>query len=335
MSFRFEWIVIGLVATVVFLFTLSRKKPFLTNLRGKHIFLTGASSGIGLALAKQALREGAYVTLVARSAEKLDKVAKSLLKELDLPADRVIVKGADVGDYRAISKAVMESFDWRPIDILVNNAGITRSGFMEDFSVEDIDTVVQTNVLGSVYPMHAILPQLKLRSREHPISIVFVGSLASLCWLYGNGVYTGTKYAVKGIAECLRLELAPYNMRVNLVCPGFVDTKFLDNVDNDVELMKGMKLASFYNRKQSQSTEVVADIAIAGIKKGTFLITTTPGLGPTLTVLTRGFAPSDSFLVNLVEAIFAGPLRFLTYLSHVSLNYQLKTIHRKHDLGSR
>jgi len=85
-----------------------------------------------------------------------------------------------VGDYGAISTAVKESFDWRPIDILVNNAGITRSGFMEDFSVEDIDTVVQTNVLGSVYPVHAILPQLKQRSRDHPISIVFIGSLASL-----------------------------------------------------------------------------------------------------------------------------------------------------------
>jgi len=98
--------------------------------------------------------------------------------------------------------------------------------------------------------------------------------------------------------------------------------------------MKGMKVASFYNRKQAQSTEFVADIAIAGIKKGTFLITTTPGLGPALVLLTRGFAPSDSFLVNLVEAIFAGPVRFLTYLSHVSLTYQLKSIHRKHERGS-
>lgn len=85
-----------------------------------------------------------------------------------------------MADYGAISTAVKESFDWRPIDILVNNAGITRSGFMEDFSVEDIDVVVKTNVLGSVYPVQAILPQLKQRSYEHPISIVFVGSLASL-----------------------------------------------------------------------------------------------------------------------------------------------------------
>jgi hypothetical protein len=49
------------------------------------------------------------------------------------------------------------------------------------------------------------------------------------CWLYGNGMYTSTKYAIKGIAECLRLELAPYNIRVNLVCPGFVESAFLDD----------------------------------------------------------------------------------------------------------
>ena len=89
-------------------------------------------------------------------------------------------QAADVGDYAAISAAVKESYDWRPIDVLVNNAGITKSGFMENFSMQDINTVVQTNVLGSIYPVHAILPELKLRSRDHPISIVFIGSLASL-----------------------------------------------------------------------------------------------------------------------------------------------------------
>ncbi len=85
-----------------------------------------------------------------------------------------------MGDYTAISTALKESYEWRPIDVLINNAGITRSGFMENFSLEDINTVVQTNVLGSIYPVHAILPQLKLRSRDHPILIVFIGSLASL-----------------------------------------------------------------------------------------------------------------------------------------------------------
>lgn len=90
------------------------------------------------------------------------------------------IQTADVGDYTAISTVVKESYEWRPIDILINNAGITKSGFMEDVSAKDIDSIIQTNVLGSMYPWHAILPQLKLRSRDHPISIVFIGSLASL-----------------------------------------------------------------------------------------------------------------------------------------------------------
>lgn len=307
----------------------------MANLRGKHIFLTGASSGIGLAVAKQALREGAYVTLVARSFEKMETVAKSLLKELELPKDRVLVMAADVGDYASISTAVKESFGWRPIDILINNAGITRSGFMEDFSLEDINTVVHTNVLGSIYPVHAILPQLKLRSRDHPISVVFIGSLASLCWLYGNGVYTGTKHAVKGIAESLRLELVPYNMRVNLVCPGFVNTGFLDDVDNEEELTAGMKVASFYNRKHAQSPEEVASISIDGIKKGKFIITTTPVLGPILVILTRGFSPSDSFLQNLVEAICAGPMRMISYITQFDMCRRLKKIHYEHNHDSR
>ncbi|KAG0624241.1 hypothetical protein M758_3G233100 [Ceratodon purpureus] len=333
MAFPFPWIAIGVVAALL-LAALWPKKKFMDNLRGKHIFLTGASCGIGLAIAKQALREGAYLTLVARNGEKMLQVAKSLLKELDCPADRLLVKAADVGNYKAISTAVKESYDWRPIDILINNAGVTRSGFMEEFSVDDINTVVQTNVLGSLYPLHAVLPQLKLRSRDHPVSIVFIGSLASLCWLYGNGVYTGTKYAIKGIAESLRLELIPYNMRVNLVCPGFVETALLDDVDNEEELTAGMRVASFYNRKYAQSSEAVANISIAGIKKGTFLITTTLGLGPILVILTRGFAPSDSFTWNLFEAVCAGPLRIISYFSQAEIYWSLRRIYRKHNHGS-
>uniref|UniRef100_A0A7I4CG17 Ketoreductase domain-containing protein n=1 Tax=Physcomitrium patens TaxID=3218 RepID=A0A7I4CG17_PHYPA len=241
MYFHFSWIAIGVVVTLCLILVLKPRKPFMSNLRGKHVFLTGASSGIGLEIAKQALQEGAYLTLVARNSERMTKVAMSLLKELDCSEDRLLVKAADVADYTAISTAVKDSFDWRPIDILVNNAGVTISGLIQDLSAGDLQTVVQTNFLGSVYALHAVLPQLVLRSRDHPVSIVFMGSLASLCWLYGNGVYTGTKYAIKGVAECLRLELAPYNIRVSLVCPGFVNTPMLNAADNMDELKAGMQ----------------------------------------------------------------------------------------------
>jgi len=91
MAFVFLWIAIGIVATGCLL-ALWPKRPFMANFRGKHIFLTGASSGIGLAIARQSLREGAYLTLVARNGENMANVAKSLLKELDYPVERLLVK---------------------------------------------------------------------------------------------------------------------------------------------------------------------------------------------------------------------------------------------------
>lgn len=99
----------------------------------------------------------------------------------------VDTQAADVGDYSAIAEVIKQSYEWRPIDVLICNAGLTRSGFLEDVSVEDMNTVVQTNLLGSVFPVHAALPQLKQRSSDHPISIVFVGSLASLVSAQGVG----------------------------------------------------------------------------------------------------------------------------------------------------
>ena len=93
-------------------------------------------------------------------------------------------------------------------------------------------------------------------------------------------------------------------------------------------------MASFYNRKQAQSPDTVARIVIAGIKKGTFLITTTPGMGPFLVVLTRGFGSSDSFLRNLVEAICAGPVRIVSYFANAVVYQRLKKIHSKHNPGS-
>ena len=98
MDFEVSWIAIAVVTTLCLL-ALWPKTPFMANLRGKHIFLTGASSGIGLAVAKEALREGAYLTLVARNRENMTRVAKSLLKELDCPAERLLVKVYDDTPY--------------------------------------------------------------------------------------------------------------------------------------------------------------------------------------------------------------------------------------------
>lgn len=310
-----------------------RKKPnFISSFSGKHVFITGASSGIGLSLSKQFLQEGAFVTLVARNSGRLEDAAKFLLKEVQCSSDQFRTKVADVGDYAVIRRVIEEAFAWRPIDVLICNAGLLRTAYFEDLKLQDINDLMQTNVMGSVYPVHAALPSLKQRSRTHPICIVFVASLASLIWLYGASVYTGSKRAVKGIAETLALELIPFtNIRVNLVCPGTTESPMLDNVCTEGELSEGILAASAYDRKEAQTADEVAEITIAGIKQGTFLITTTPYVGPLATVVSRGIIPDDSLLGNCVEAVAFVVLRLMTFLTAASFKRRLVNIHRKYN----
>lgn len=100
------------------------------------------------------------------------------------------------------------------------------------------------------------------------------------------------------------------------------------SADNMDELKAGMQVASFYNPNYSQPVDTVAKIALSGIKRGTFLITTTPLLGSILIILTRGYAPSESFLRNLVEASLSGPARIISYLSQAKIYWDLRRLHR-------
>ena len=98
-----------------------------------------------------------------------------------------LFQAADVGDFAAISEAVAASLRWRPIDVLICNAGITHAGYLEHTDVEDVDRVIRTNINGTVYALHQVLPSLKERSMEdnqsHRVSIVIISSLASLSML--------------------------------------------------------------------------------------------------------------------------------------------------------
>lgn len=126
MYFQFSWIVIAVVATLC-ISLLWPKKPFMSNLRGKHLFLTGASSGIGLEIAKQALREGAYLTLVARNGEKMGIIAKSLLKQLECSPEQVLVK---VQEDILVHSTCVENFDievqWKNVRVCRNRHLNTR-----------------------------------------------------------------------------------------------------------------------------------------------------------------------------------------------------------------
>nr|ABK25881.1 unknown [Picea sitchensis] len=286
------------------------------SLEKKHVVITGGSSGIGFAMAQEVILQGGFVTLISRSYANLQAAVERLVKDLSCDPDRVLSKVADVSDHQAITQAIQEAFQWKPIDFLICNAGLTRGGQLENQPVEDMDLVIRTNLNGTVYPVHAALPLMKERSKEHPGSIVFIGSQASLFVFYGHSVYTATKYAVKGLAESLKLELTPYDISVSLACPGFVDTPFLDEAEKekDEDDIKLLKIVNLYDRKNVEIPKNVAKKVLEGAKQGTFLITTNIYPGLFVSTLARGFLPAESVGRCLLEMIMYFPFRALSLL---------------------
>lgn len=254
-------------------------------------------------------RKELFLTLLARNAANLTIASEKLIKLVGCHSDRILLKAVDVADSSAVSLAIKESFHWRPVDILICNAALTTPGAFDAVDVKDIDSVTRTNVLGSVYPIHAILPLMKSRSLQNPSSIVLIGSLSGLLFVPVTSMYTPTKYALKGLAELLRIELIPYNIRVNLVCPGFTETPMLEKATSDDVDPLCLELSSkllFFSRKDTESPDKVAAKTIEGVKRGNFLITTSLS-GFFIGVLTRGFIPDESLSMALIEMIFIFP----------------------------
>lgn len=277
------------------------------------MLITGGSSGIGFAFAKRCVSEGAFVTLMSRKEDNLAKARDSLLKTVGCQSDRILLKAVDVTDAAAVSLAIQESFRWRPIDILVCNAGRAISGPLDAVDVKDLDLVARTNFLGCVYPVHAALPLMKLRSIENPSSIVFVSSLSALLFVPEFNLYTPTKYALKGLAEMLRIELLPYNIRVNLVCPGYTETPMLDEADKAASASELLNKLTFYDRAYAELPDEVAAKTIEGIKKGSFLITSSIS-GFLIGVLSRGVIPAESPPIALIEFILLSPMRICSFI---------------------
>ncbi|MCO5550994.1 hypothetical protein L7F22_004489 [Adiantum nelumboides] len=293
-------------------------KLHIPSLRGKHVLITGGSSGIGLALARHCLLHGSYVTLISRNPERLSNAARELvdghctanfsLNGRTAPPfnDRILLKAADVSDAEAMSKVITESFSWRPIDVLVCNAGISIVGPFDTMKVSDLETVTRTNLLGCVYTIHAALPLMKARSKHHPCSIVIMSSLSGLVFVYGANVYSATKHALKGLAEVLRFELLSCNIKVSLVCPGFTETPLLDGLE-DHHATEGNKIF-FYDRAYAEEASVVAAKTMEGVKQGKYLITTSVA-GLIIRILARGWTPAESLSDALIELLFLVPIR--------------------------
>jgi short-subunit dehydrogenase len=184
----------------------------------KVVLITGASSGIGEALAVEFGRRGASVGLLARREEVLREVAG----KVGAAGGRAFYVAADVCDAEEVRKAaskVTEHFG--RIDVLVANAGIGETTLGRAFDIEVVTRVLSVNVLGAMNSVAAVLPEMLARGGGQ---IVGISSLAAFRGLPGSGAYCASKAALSTFFESLRAELRPRNIYVTTIHPGFIDT---------------------------------------------------------------------------------------------------------------
>jgi short-subunit dehydrogenase len=187
---------------------------------GATVFVTGASRGIGRAIAEAAAEYGARVGLVARSADDLAAVAEAVRRRGGTAA----VAAADLADRGQVHRAFATVHgELGPVDILVNNAGIGSWGPFVEVPADAADRVLALNLVAVLDLTRLVLPEMIERRRGH---IVNVGSVAGRLGVPFESVYSATKFGLAGFTEALAVELAPFGVGVSMVNPGPVDTAF-------------------------------------------------------------------------------------------------------------
>jgi NAD(P)-dependent dehydrogenase (short-subunit alcohol dehydrogenase family) len=241
------------------------------DLNGKVAFVTGGASGIGLALAQEFAKQGAKIVLADIETEALKKAEGDLLAS----GAEVIGIQCDVSDRGSVEAAADRAIEaFGKVHILCNNAGVAPSGELTETTPEDWKWCLGVNLMGVVHGIQVLVPRIK----EHGEGghVVNTASIAGLMALPTLGTYTATKYAVVGISETLRGELAPTGIGVSVMCPAFVKTRLHEGHRNrPAELGAGPEEPNeFMTQMLAVATEpdVIAERVVRGVKRGDFYI---------------------------------------------------------------
>ena len=200
------------------------------HVEGRAVIITGASSGIGRATAREFSRRRAHVVLAARNRKKLDELAKELA---DFPGRRLVVP-TDVTDrlaVEALMRRTVEEFDG--VDVLVNNAGVGLFAPIAGGSLDNMHHLFNVNFWGAVHCIQASVPYMRRQRLGHIVNVSSVAGKVASPYL---GAYSATKFALAAVSDSLRSELAGTGIHVSTVYPGLTETSFQENMLREVEV---------------------------------------------------------------------------------------------------
>lgn len=194
------------------------------ELQGKTAFITGGASGIGFALARAFINEGMRVVIADVDADALEK-ARAALAGSNTEVMAVQLDVTDRAQYAAVADAVEAAFG--PVHVLCNNAGVYRGGTLDQVTYQDWDWILGVNVGGVVNGVQTFVGRMQAHGQGG--HIVNTASMAGMITSPGLGVYNASKFAVVGLSEALRTDLAASGIGVSVLCPGMVRTRILES----------------------------------------------------------------------------------------------------------
>jgi acetoacetyl-CoA reductase len=214
----------------------------MASLEGAVAVVTGASRGLGRAIAEELGSGGAKVVVNYSSSEK---PAEEVVEQITQNGAEAVAMQADVSDPEQAQRLVDEAVErFGRIDILVNNAGINIDRTLKKLSVEDWDKVIQVDLNSCYYTVHAALPHMMEQEGGRIVNMSsFVGEAGNI----GQANYAAAKAGMLGFTKTAALELAQYNITVNAICPGFIETDMVQSIPEDAreKILKTVPLRRF------------------------------------------------------------------------------------------
>ena len=257
--------------------------------KGKLVYITGGSSGIGFAIAEEFLAKGASVLIIARDTEKLQTAQKKLAEKISSSEKgRIEICSVDISKFDDVSSVLKDKLESVGIpDILVNGAGMAYPNYFDQIPHDIFVKTIEINLIGTWNVISAVVPAMKSRGGH----LVNISSMAGFVGTFGYAAYSASKFGIIGFSEVLKGELKPFGIKVSILCPPDTDTPQLEEEDRT----KPPETKAISGNVKLMKPEKVAKILLQDMQKGKFMIL--PGMMNKITYVLKRLLPGLVFMI--------------------------------------